>query len=357
MEPGTPLVDLSWDEVMALPEETKQLYLLWSNEQSKLTLEEQATRDELRKQRVRRNAARQLLDEEMTEAQKNLHMWAGEEFAAQPAPEHIIDSVLAAEVNLIGGPSEAGKSLLARDFCLSVASGTPWNGHAPLARKHIVWVASEGLHDFPMRWTTRPSWNAAKDFVHVIPDPVNLVGNSGTEWLLQQVNGLDVGLFVFDVIYGMGMGDDNGVKDALPVINNLKRISAETGAGTVSLGHPPHDGQRRFRGTSMWRQLAYVEWHMADNLIDQRKSKIGVKEQHSYPYEVAYPDVELLTPAAMSARKAGAEQIVQRYIQSNPYLSDRQVADILSPMLDRSPETLRKIVARVRQSTVEQLES
>lgn len=315
-----------------------------------------AVEEETKRLRTQRDAKRALLDEEMAEAQKNLRLWKGEEFSAEPAPEPIIDSVLAAEVNLIGGPTEAGKSLLARDFCLSVASGQPWHGHAVKQRKDIVWVASEGLHDFGQRWASQDLWEAAKARVHVVPDPINLVGNSGTDWLLSQTAGLDLGLVVFDVIYGMGMGDDNGVKDALPVINNLKRISAETGAGTVALGHPPHDSKRRFRGTSMWRQLAYVEWHMADGLIDQQKSKIGSKEQHRYPYDVDYPDILMLSKAAAGSKRLAVEATIQAYLNDNPDASDRQAAEVLAPSLSRSPDSLRKVVAKVRKETADLLE-
>ena len=50
----------------------------------------------------------------------------------------MIDKVLAAEVNLLGGPSAAGKSLLARDLALSVASGDAWQGYRVTGARPVL---------------------------------------------------------------------------------------------------------------------------------------------------------------------------------------------------------------------------
>ena len=84
---------------------------------------------------------------------------------------------------------------------------------------------------------------------------------------------LKPGLVVFDVIYGMGMADDTGTGDVMPVLAALKRISAEFGAATLAIGHSGHNGERRFRGSSVWRQQAAVEWHMAHGELSCEKSK------------------------------------------------------------------------------------
>jgi hypothetical protein len=53
--------------------------------------------------------------------------------------------VLAAEVNLLGGPSEAGRWLLARDWVLHGATGEPWRGYDPVEIRNWLVVASESI--------------------------------------------------------------------------------------------------------------------------------------------------------------------------------------------------------------------
>ena len=96
---------------------------------------------------------------------------------------------------------------------------------------------------------------------------MNLTSRDDVAWLLREYDAERPGLVVFDVIYGMGMADDSGVKDVGPVIGALKRIAAAWHAATLAIGHPGHNGARRFRGSSMWQQLAMTDWHMSDGLL------------------------------------------------------------------------------------------
>ena len=153
------------------------------------------------------------------------------------------------------------------------------------------------------------------------------------------------GLVVFDVIYGMGMADDMGIADALPVINALKRISMETGAGTLAIGHSGHgEDSRRFRGTSAWRQLALVEWFMGNGEVTCEKSKIGTDinadpaGQRLY-YRLRYPRVEWMTASAATmtavAREAHNASVIAEYVADHPTASRRRVAEAVKDDLIR----------------------
>ncbi len=138
-------------------------------------------------------------------------------------------------MNLLGGPAGAGKSLFARDPALSVATGTPWRGYRVVTPRQVLWVASEGLEKFEERWGQHPLWHMGKSRVIIEASPVNLLMLSDEERLVKRCVENGVGLVVFDVIYGMGLPDDNGTKDVLSVIDTLKRISAASGAGTQEI--------------------------------------------------------------------------------------------------------------------------
>jgi len=241
-----------------------------------------------------------------------------EEYAKLPRPTAVLDQVLAAEVNLLAGPAGSGKSLLARDWALSVASGKDWRGFQVPKPRNVLYVATEGLHDIADRWTTQPLWEDAKERVFILDEPINLLVDSEQEWLFTEYEAEKPGLIVFDLIYGMGITDDNGVKDILPVINAMKRISARWGCATLAIGHNGHNQERRFRGSSMWRQLAATEWHMADGSLTCEKSKIAAASRLSAACRVGYPSIQWLSGATVVSDEASRMALVEADVRDYP---------------------------------------
>lgn len=315
-----------------------------------------ADRAQKRLERARRTARRELDAEELERARGPRKKQTIGEFARQPKVGMVMDSVLAAEVNLLGGPSGEGKSLQARDWALSVASGMPWRGYRVPEPRNVLWVASEGTHDTEERWTRQPLYNLAQSRLFIDPEPVSLVSTHDVRWLIEEYADERPGLVVFDVIYGMGMEDDNGSKDALPVLNAMKKISQAFGGATLALGHPPHDNAgRRFRGSSMWRQLAAVEWHMADGSLTCEKSKIAHAGGMKTAYEVTYPDVRFMDAGQVLGKEAMNRSIIERSILENPGMSDNKRAQALESATGLGLSTLRKRISAQRHEYEENL--
>jgi hypothetical protein len=301
--------------------------------------EREARRDEW----ARRGARRYWDDAEAAAARGDRPKRTGRQYARVPQPAAIMAGVLAAEVNLLGGPEGEGKSLLARDWVLAVAAGLAWRGHAA-EKRACLYVASEGTHDYAARWQTHPLYENAADNFYVLDEPVSLISAHDVAWLLAEYAAERPGLVVFDVVYGMGMSDDNGVKDALPVIAAMKRISAEWGAATLALGHPPHSGERRLRGSSMWRQLAAVDWHMADGRLSCEKSKIADKRGLGGGYVADYPALRWLGAAEVLGAEAERYGIVQRDIAARPGDTERQRAARLAPVMGVGMSRARQVI-------------
>jgi hypothetical protein len=76
-----------------------------------------------RRERIRRRVQRDINAEELEAARGERVKRTAEEYAKVEQPTAILDDVLAAEVNLLGGPTEAGKSILARDWAVAVMTG------------------------------------------------------------------------------------------------------------------------------------------------------------------------------------------------------------------------------------------
>lgn len=122
----------------------------------------------------RRQAERDLDDAEFTVGLSERQLIDGRKFINMASSPMILDSILAADVNLLGGPSHVGKSLLARDWALSVASGQPWGDYAVPEARPVLVVLSEGTHDAAERWATHPLWEQAQDNLIMLIDPFRL---------------------------------------------------------------------------------------------------------------------------------------------------------------------------------------
>lgn len=258
------------------------------------------------------------------------------ELLVEPRVEHVLPGRLAAEVNLLGGPSEAGKSLLARDWAIELAT----------AGKHVLWVAGEGMHDVDERFGAHPLWSDDVASRLLYLDPVNVTSETEIAWLVREYDDVRPALTIFDLIYDMGMSDENGMKDVAPVFRGLKAICSAWGGGVLALGHNGHNGARRFRGHSSWRQRAYVEWHMADNVLSCEKSKIAAKEKLTRAYALSYPTLSWID-VGNGVDPAQRERIITDHVRANPGRSNSEYARELSPILGIAEQTTRKLVRQV----------
>jgi hypothetical protein len=300
--------------------------------------------------RARRDALATLSGEQFVDLQPVIRS-AAEVMAAEPI-EAVIEQILAAEVNLLGGPAEGGKSLIARDWALAVATGTPWRGFIVPQERHVLWVASEGMHDARERWQTMPLYEKAEPRLAFLETPVNLVNGTGLEWLLDVYAGKEKpGLIVFDLIYAMGLTDDDGAKDVMPLIASLKKLSAEWRAATVAIGHSKHDNRdRRFRGSSVWRQQSAVEWHLADGLASCERSKLADKTPLSWGYQLKYPYIDWLDPAQVLSQKADRNAFIAGWLDREPDMSVLGLAKILAPKMNVSERQAERLIAKVKQT-------
>ncbi|MGY1724740.1 AAA family ATPase [Blastococcus sp. SYSU DS0533] len=303
---------------------------------------------EKHRMRLDRIARRELDEEEAADGVEPRVRRTAAEYAALRQPSPVMEEVLPTGPALLGGPEAAGKSLLARDWGLHVATGTPWRGHAVLETRPVLYVMDEGMHDFGDRWSASPLWESAKDNTYVITEPVNLVSTEDVRRLIDEYIDLRPGLVIFDTIYGMGMPDDMGVKEVAPVINAMKRISAEWSACTLAIGHSGHNSsERRFRGSSMWRQRTDVDWHMADLLLTCERSKIADRRRLGGRYELEYPRLRFLDALEALTEEAKRIVAIQEYRRLHPEHSKHAVATALAPQLGVHAKTITRLIDKL----------
>jgi AAA domain len=183
-----------------------------------------------------------------------------DEFENQLPPEWLVDGIVTvgAEVKIVGD-SAAGKSFVALDLALCIATGHPWLGRYPVKRGPVVYVLAEGAGGFPSRVR---AWKVAHDVdgaagLMLLPHAVQLAGRGAPDVgkLLAAIRDLPEPpvAIVFDTQNRCAEGfDENSAKDMSLLLAAVARLREETGAGVWLVHHTGWDGDRE-RGHSSQR--------------------------------------------------------------------------------------------------------
>jgi AAA domain/Bifunctional DNA primase/polymerase, N-terminal len=259
-------------------------------------------------------------------------------------PRWVLAGLMTAGVYGLAGPPEAGKSLLARDWMLAVANGTSWQRLYRGRPRDVTYVISEGHHDLDERFPA-----GGIDRISIFTEPVMLTDDDAVDDFIVQHDGLDTGMVVFDIVYDMGMADDNGTKDVAPVISAARKISHALDCAVLLLGHPGHNGIRRFRGSSMWRGRFDGEFHLAEGQLSCEKHKYADKLAMQWPYEIRWPELHYLTDGEEIGRD-NQYTIIRAAIRDHPDETDYALARILADSLGVSVRTLQRRIKEIRPS-------
>ena len=261
---------------------------------------------------------------------------------AEQPPQWVINNLLTAGLYGLAGPQEAGKSLLVRDWLNAVANGTTWQGYRVARPRSVSYVISEGHFDLDQRFA-----GIQMDNIWIFRQPVMLSNETAVDYFLRQHDGTDTGLVVFDIIYHMGVIDDNTMKDVKPVLAAGRRIAQALDCTVLVVGHPGHNTGRRFRGSSIWRNWFDGEFHMADGQITCEKHKYARKEAMEWEYDIGdWPDLSYLGMHAVLARESRNARIREE-VTANPGESARSIAARLAPVLDITPERIRQVIRQI----------
>lgn len=264
----------------------------------------------------------------------------------EPPGPQVLPGVLPVGVVGLAGPAEAGKSLIVRDWINAVVNRVVWRGYQAAVARSATYVVGEGRSGIPLRFR-----GVAPDRVSVCT-PVNLTSKTEIDrFLLSRPE--DTGLVVFDMLYHMGISEENKAADVFPLLHAAQRISDELEACVILVGHPGHNEERRFRGTSAMRGFFSAEFHAAEGLFTCEKMKDGdTKAALRGQYTIEYPRINWATTMEQIAEAAGIEvarrERVRLTIELHPDAGDREISRMLDGELGVGLESWRRIVRSVR---------
>ena len=202
------------------------------------------------------------------------------EVLALPPPDWLISNVLTVGSQaVLFGPSGSGKSFVALDMGLSIATGQPWQG-LDVRQGPVAYIVAEGGHGVGKRvdaWIQHHGLAPIDDMFFVL-EPVQLRDPAHIRGLLHQINARNKrpALIVFDTLARCFVdGEENSAKDVGVVVHHAGGLQRATGASVLILHHTGRAAQHQERGSTALRGAADVMISQTkdDGIITLRNTK------------------------------------------------------------------------------------
>jgi AAA domain len=177
----------------------------------------------------------------------------GAEVLHLPEPGWVIHGVMPTGALVLPyGPPKSGKSFVALDQALCIATGNPWAGHQTEPGT-VVYVAAEGIGGLARRvlsWLTHHEVDDPGP-IHWLKGAVNLTNRLEVESFTRICAELQPVAVYLDTLARCSLGaDENSAKDMGTVVAALDQIRDITGAAVAPVHHAGKDSTKGARGSS-----------------------------------------------------------------------------------------------------------
>ena len=165
----------------------------------------------------------------------------------------------------IGGQSGAGKTFVAVDLAVSLASGSSFFAHPTLERVGVVILAAEGAQTFPSRIEVAKGHKTPGNLLPIawLADVPNLTQPRGLRELINRLKAVDalfrerhnvrLGAVICDTLAAcFAIDDENDNSKAAAVIRHLKELSDRLNVVVIPVHHYGKLAETGLRGASAW---------------------------------------------------------------------------------------------------------
>lgn len=185
------------------------------------------------------------------------------EFLQGRPPSWIVrDVVPDADLVVVYGESQSGKTFFVLDLVASIVRGLPWRDHK-VVQGRVAYVAAEGANGFRNRVRAYQQANDITDFDNlvVLPDAPNFMERSHIADVIASLKAAGpVKVVVVDTLAQVMPGaNENAGEDMGKVVSHCRAIRRATGALVMLIHHSGKDATRGARGWSGLRAAADAE--------------------------------------------------------------------------------------------------
>jgi hypothetical protein len=211
--------------------------------------------------------------------------------------DYLIDDFLIEKTSsLIWGPPGCGKSFVAIDMGLHVATGQDWHGHQ-VSQGDVVYICGEGFNGIPLRVG---AWKKHHEHEGDIPffmtrQAVPIAVPGAVDALLESVHAVSTNpkLVIIDTLNrNFGAGSENDQQDMDLYLTASHSLCEVLGANVLTVHHSGKDAARGPRGSTGLTGAVYTNIEMAKPSADEwvlitHKQKDG-PEAHPLRLEMPY---------------------------------------------------------------------
>jgi hypothetical protein len=239
-----------------------------------------------------------------------------DEVESLPPPRWLVPGVLTeGSLAAIYGAPESGKSFLAVDISMAIASGIDWHGRQ-VERGGVLYIAAEGAPGLGKRfraWKLDRCAQGRRFDLHLMRDDLNLAAEKdGGARAFAQAVADELGplrLIVIDTLNQTAAGaDENSAKDMGRYIASMKLLRNATGATVAVVHHSGKDLSKGMRGSTalLGAMDTTVE---VERATDGRSIKVTVKKQK---------DAERESPMRFNLEKVGDSLVLRPTVMDVP---------------------------------------
>jgi putative DNA primase/helicase len=244
----------------------------------------------------------------------------GELLANKQPPDWLIHRHIEANsLALLFGPPSAGKSFLAIDWALCVATGREWNGHKT-KQGSVCYLAGEGFAGFRRRcavWGIQNGVEVDDAPLYFNNKTIQLIDENSCREAHEAANNIvkekgSLSLLVLDTFNRTGGGDENSNTETAQIITNLEKYFLRPfKCSVLIIHHSGHgeDSKNRTRGASALpagvdSSFMLVAKDGFRNLIPQKQKESELGETTTYTLKTITLDDWPLDPDTLEVQNS-----------------------------------------------------
>lgn len=194
-----------------------------------------------REERIRREG-RRLADEMEAGTAEEIALVTIADLLDRPKPVWLVDGFMQRDtLNLIAGAPGIGKSFVAIDLALSVATGLPFLGDVDTVRGRVLYCAGEGVGGIPERLRSWMAWHGTgiPEWFVLSEAGVNLSNEGSVQRLEQLVIDREIDLVIFDTFRKLSaVADEDKPGEVGIALRNAERVrKARAGCSSLVVHH------------------------------------------------------------------------------------------------------------------------
>ena len=188
--------------------------------------------------------------------------------------QFLVDDLLPeGSLSMLFGDPGCGKSFLAIEIAMCVATGTSFHGKS-VTEGAVIYIAGEGYRGLTQRawaWATYKEIPVEAAEIYISSTSVDIPDDDAREKLLSEVHSLlgedgKPALIVLDnVARNFGGNDENSTKDMGAFITAVDAINADFDCATLLVHHTGHADKTRARGAIALKGALDTEYRLSKN--------------------------------------------------------------------------------------------